>query len=210
MKTKFFIDFDGTVFETKNFKEELFKLFEKNGFSQDEVLQGYKAECMDYKFSLESWMDRLTKIREYDIENAHKKINTLFDGISKLVFDDFVPFMHNIDRAKYEIDLLTLGDFGFQSRKVENSGVIKYFDNVYYTEEQKWDSLKKFVDIDEVFVLIDDRSDTIHEVGKIYKNAILLEMNRRHPDCDDPVLCKKDYDNTEIRSFAEVFDYLKD
>ena len=44
-KTKIFIDFDGTIFNTELFRNRIFDVFEAAGFTDAQILREYKAEC---------------------------------------------------------------------------------------------------------------------------------------------------------------------
>lgn len=211
MKTKLLIDFDGTMFNTKALKIDLFKTLEKGGFSSDEVLKAYKEECLDYQFSIDGMIRRMKTKKDFSEKEILDNLDDLFDECPKFIFEDFKVFLQEVDRHKFEVDLFTLGDIGFQKRKVENAGIVQYFDHIYYTDKQKWESLAKIVSREETFILIDDRADTIKKVSEEYPNAIAICINRKVKDIDDPILKKiedKGYKNKEINDFSQAFLYL--
>ncbi|MFA7254324.1 MAG: HAD family hydrolase [Patescibacteria group bacterium] len=185
MRTKIFIDFDGTLYNTSKAKGDLFLIFEKAGFSRDEILSAYQAECLDYKFSPPRFMDRLGRIRKYNISLAKARIDNLITSASKYLYEDTIPFLEKLDREKYEVNLITMGNKDFQKLKVESSGITKFFENSYYTDEQKWLYFPKIISGDEKFIFIDDRSDTVYNVGKIFPRAMALTIDRKDEDRDD-------------------------
>jgi FMN phosphatase YigB (HAD superfamily) len=204
MKTKILIDFDGTILNTSELKNKLFPVFEKAGFSHDEVMDAYRAECLHYHFSIDGMIKRLKEVKDFNISLTNARIENAFNTIPKLIFDDFHDFISKIDRSKYEIDLFTLGNLNFQRTKVEHSGLVLQFDHIYYTDIQKWEYLDKIVEKDERFVFIDDRSDTVHEVSQKFPHALALYINRKAKDKDDPVIVKSKYKNLEIANFHQA------
>lgn len=208
MKTKLFVDFDGTMFDTAGFKEAMFQVFLKAGFSRNELLAAYQAECLDYKYSIAGLTERLKKVRDFNISLTQARIEKLFRDVPRYIYDDTEKFLQSVDKSKYELILITLGDTNFQHKKVENSKLEKYFDQVLYTEIQKWDYLENIVKKDERFILVDDRSDTIHQVGLEFPKALALQMNRRDEDRDDPARNGRIYKNLSVRDFKQVASYL--
>ena len=208
MKTKILIDFDGTIFNTEQLKENLFSLLESAGFTTEEILRGYRDECKDFKFSINGMLGRLSKVRQFDIANARDGVEKIYEKTPKWIFDDLYPFLSKIDRKKYEVSIFTLGDLDFQKKKAESSGIANYFDNIYYTDKQKWDSLAKIVSKDEEFILVDDRPDTISKISSYYVNATALQIYRKEKDIDDPMLKKTGFENVRIRNFNQIFNYL--
>ena len=139
MKTKLFIDFDGTMFNTASFKDVMFDVFLKLGFNQTDIQNTYMAECMDYKYHVDRNLDRLMKIKDVDLADAKEKIRAMFHKVPDFLFEDTIEVLKSIDRDKYELNLLTFGDEDFQQNKVKSSRLEKHFDNVYYATSQKWD-----------------------------------------------------------------------
>jgi len=207
MKTKLFIDFDGTMFNTASFKDVIFDLFLKLGFNQTDIQNTYMAECMDYKFHVERNLDRLIKIKNIDEIDAKEKLRLIFHKIPDYIFPDTIDVLKQIDRDKYELNLLTLGDEDFQSKKVKASKIGKYFDNIYITEVQKWDYLKKLVDENEFFILVDDRGDTVEKVKNNFPRSLPIEINRPGEEQD---LMEKDntFDGKEISNLEQLLQYL--
>lgn len=208
MKTKLFVDFDGTMFDTTSFKEAMFQVFLKADFSKSELLTAYQAECLNYQFSIDGLTDRLKKIHDFNLSLTQVRIEKLYSEVPRFIYDDVEQFLQSIDKSKYELILLTLGDPHFQRIKVENSKLEKYFDKVYYTEIQKWDYLDSIVKKDERFILIDDRSDTIHQISVKFPKALALEMDRKNEDNDDPARNGRIYKNLSARNFRQIASYL--
>lgn len=207
MKTKLFIDFDGTMFDTAKFKNVMFNVFLKLGFNQTDIQNTYMAECMDYKYHIDRNLDRLMKIKQVDEKEAKEKIGAMFHKVLEYLFDDTIEVLRQIDKDKYELNMLTLGDEDFQSKKVKAARIAKYFDNIYYTEVQKWDYLKDLVEENEYFILVDDRGDTVENVKKNFPKSLPIEINRPGNKQD---LMEQDntFDGKEITNLKQLMQFL--
>jgi len=208
MKTKLFVDFDGTMFDTALFKEAMFQVFLKTGFSRSELLTAYQAECLNYQFSISGFINRLKNIRNFNLSLTQARIEKLYFEVPRYIYDDVERFLQSIDRSKYGLILLTLGNPHFQRTKVKKSKLEKYFDQIFYTKVQKWEYLDDIVKKDERFIMIDDRSDMIHQISVKFPKALALEMNRRDEDKDDPSRNGRVYRNLSVKNFRQVALYL--
>jgi len=208
MKIKLFIDFDGTLFDTSKFKRGMFDIFEKAGFTSDQVLTAYQAECLDAKFSITGLIERLKKDQKFNVSLAEARVSDLYAQAAKMVYEDTEEFLQKIDRNRYQIIMLTLGDPSFQHKKVENSGLEKYFDEILYTELQKWDYLDRIVKKNEKFVIVDDRADAISKIAKKFPNSLALYIDRKSADKDDPVRNASGDVRLHTKNFHQVMMYL--
>lgn len=178
-KIKVFIDFDSTLFDRSTFKKALFEIIRQAGFSDDELEKSYRTVYGEYDYTPWKHLEALKKIKRFNESVLVKKIDKLFASAKKLLFPDSLAFLKNIDRSKFEINLITQGNKKFQKEKVKSSGIEDLFDNIYYITEEKWHYLKRLVDRFEKFFLIDDREDTTDEVAKKFPEAITIELNRK-------------------------------
>lgn len=207
MKTKLFIDFDGTLFDTRHLKIELFNAFRSMGFAEDQIELTYKKACEDYIYSPIEQLQLLQNFKKCDIQEAIEKLEELYKKVPNYLFKDSVDFLKNLDREKYEVNLLTLGDEDFQKKKVDSSGITKYFDNIYYCRDQKWIFLKTLVDLEEKFFIIDDRGDALFKISKDFKNSIPIEINYSKKPID--IMEKpSSYDGLSIKNIVEATQYL--
>ena len=207
MKTKLFIDFDGTMFDTASFKDVMFAVFLKLGFNKTDIDNTYMAECMDYKYHVDRNLDRLLKIKQIDEKEAREKVRGIFNKIPDHMFDDTIEVLKQIDKKKYELNLLTLGDEDFQRKKVDASYVGKYFDNIYFATDQKWNYLKDIVKENEYFIMVDDRGDTVEKVKKNFTKSLAIEINRPGKE-QDLMEQENTFDGKEIKNLKQLLQYL--
>ncbi|HOX41519.1 MAG TPA: hypothetical protein PK263_04975, partial [bacterium] len=185
-REKLFLDFDGTLFDTAAFRDALFNLFMSLGYTKTEILQAYKDECADYKFSPLGMCSRLIRIKGTDLKEFSFGLQGLYSKCHHYVYSDCEPFLRRLDRGRYEVNLLSLGDINFQKAKVDNSRISEYFDNLYYCDTKKSHFLAPIVSHDEYFVFIDDRAENIDDIRDHFPNSLTLEINRQKPDLLDP------------------------
>jgi FMN phosphatase YigB (HAD superfamily) len=176
MKTKIFIDFDDTLFNTKEVKKQMFACLEEHGFSMDQILDSYKADYAEGGFTIEGFLAKLGQIRSFDEIETKRKILSIYQKTG--ILSDTLPFLKNIDRGKYEVNLLTYGSPTHQKEKVKISGLEKYFDNLYYTPIFKTKYLKKLLSSDAHFIFIDDLSEVVADITQAFPRAKVIKINR--------------------------------
>ena len=208
MKIKMFIDFDNTLFDTRKLKKDLFAVFSRYGFKEEEISSTYKKACEDYIYSPSEHADELYKIKPFDKKNAESELDELYKNIPEYLFNDSIDFLKNLDKDKFEINLLTLGDLDFQKKKVDFSNISKYFENIYYCKDQKWIFLKTLVEPNEKFYIIDDRGDALFEISKDFKLSSTIEINRASKPLDN-MEQPAPYEGIKVKNFAEAMPYLK-
>lgn len=209
MKTKLFIDFDGTIFSTSRFKRDIFHLFKKAGYSEQEIEKTYWEECRDYKYSIEGNLRRLEKIRGYNKEKIDPLLEKIYRKVKKYVYKDTKTFLRKIDREKYKVNLLSLGDIGFQRLKVDHSGLVDLFQDIFITDQQKWLYLKNLLEQDEKFIIIDDRADTTEKIKAIFPNSNSIRILRKDYDRNDPYVnlqCPNGV--TQVENLKQALKYL--
>lgn len=209
MKTKLFIDFDGTIFNTQAFRDKMFEIFTMAGFTEDEIKNTYAAESLDFLYSADGQLTRLEKVHDYNVEKAKMRMDKLIKTSFAFLFDDFAEFIKKVDREKYLLNLITLGEVLFQTKKVEASHIVSFFDNIYYCEKQKWDYLDELVELNEKFIIIDDRADTMEKIAKKFKRSFPILMNRSQKDLDDPYLSHQpDFSGIKVKNLKQAAHYL--
>src|SRR3989344_1350984 len=179
MKTKLFIDFDDTLFDRNTFRQRLISLIKKQGFSDKEVEDGYKAVYKNNGYDgVWTHLEYLhKKVRPIDLEKATSDVDSLFLEAKKLLFPDALKFLRQIDRKKYEVNLITVGGLEFQKEKVKACEILSVFDNCYFTTEEKADMLAKLVG-DKFFILLEDKDEKIKSVRKRFPRALVIKAEK--------------------------------
>lgn len=181
MKTKLFIDFDGTLIDTKLLKIKLFQVLEKAGFKLSYIQNQYQPVKDSKHFDSDFFINqvaRKSKISKKKRDQLIKQFDSELKKTSKYLFRDTVNFLEALDHTKYEVILFTLGSERFQSKKVVNSGTTHLFDRIIYTEQEKWLELDHLVTKDEQFITIDDRIDALKKIKAKFPKALVVGISR--------------------------------
>lgn len=208
-KTPIFIDFDGTLFDTAKFRDQIYDVFIKSGYDLQDIRSSYIAECMDYKYSPEGQFKRLLDIKHSNDKLVSARLDNLYDGVSRLVYADTEDFLRSIDRSKFEANLLTLGDLDFQTRKVKESGLYDFFDQLYICDIQKWDYMANIAEPRDYFIVIDDRADTLENIKSRFPKALCIQIIRQDLDLEDAAnFYKEVYSGIKVHDLNQALRYL--
>jgi phosphoglycolate phosphatase-like HAD superfamily hydrolase len=205
--TKLFIDFDGVVFNSKKFKTALFSEIAKSGFSDQEVSDTYIAECLDGNYLPKDQLERLLKIRKFNMSLAEARIENILNQSEKYLFDDVAESLAKIKKLQYNTCLITLGHPDFQPKKVKITKIDRLFKNVYYTSRPKVDYLTDLIGKKEKFIIVDDRGDTLEEIAKKFPQALVIEM-RREQDSHDPAERSSHFSGPKITNLKQLIEIL--
>lgn len=209
MKTKLYIDLDGTILNTNEIKKPLFEYFFKLGFDLKTLSEEYNNLCKEYNYNNNDLIDNLNEIKKLDIEKTKQFANNLIEGSSKFIYKDVKPTLEKLSREnKFELNLISLGNQKFQMQKAESSGIAQYFNNIYYTPIEKYRFLKNIVDENEQFIIVDDRSDALSKIKQNFPNSIVIEINRTKLPTD-PIELNIDFVHSVITDFNELLELLR-
>lgn len=186
MKTKIFIDFDGTLFDSQALKNDLNAVMISAGLLPEQV----QAEYDDWKRvhghpDPEAMLElNIAKNPEINFEGAVEKTKAIIAGSGQFLFDDVVAFLDNIDTERFEPYIFTLGFEHWQKQKVEACGLNQKFDrnHILYLQGVKKDHLRNYIKPGENFIIIDDSEDFIQAVkAEFSETATIIQMDR-YPD----------------------------
>ncbi|PIS07464.1 hypothetical protein COT78_03450 [Candidatus Berkelbacteria bacterium CG10_big_fil_rev_8_21_14_0_10_43_13] len=210
MKTKIFLDFDGTLIRSKLMKESIFEIVSELGYSKDEVKRIYEEARNQAPFHPYDFIDSLAKERNVDSESTKEKLARMIDSLSKqCLYDDSANFLDEIDRKKYEINLITYGHEEWQRMKVENTGCRMSFDNLYYVgTKDKWKFVDKFLKKNEKFIFVDDFAEGVVNMKSSHPNCLAIYMERDDTVADNSILNHKK-DVFRVNSFDEVMKIIE-
>lgn len=181
---KIFLDFDGVIFNTKNFVVDLDKIYFKNGASK-EKLDGYKkiiSETSKSKGVVYRPKDVVVFVAKGDKKSQVKIVNEVdvfLKKLKKYVYLDALFFLNNFPRA--DVFLLSYGDRQFQKKKVFGSKTDKYFHKLFINKHNKIDFICKKIKrekCEENVFLIDDKLENLTKVEEIKKEIITIWVNR--------------------------------
>lgn len=164
----FFIDFDRVLFDTDSMKERLCNCLRDAGFSDEAVQASYAAVAGGSRYVPNSQLAAILQ-REPQVQvNADDLLAKMYAEVHDLRYEETIPFLEKIDREKYEVVLLTLGDPGFQKTKIDSAQLESYFDAVHICTVDKADFLPSLILPNTPFLFLDDRLDTIQAIHDRY------------------------------------------
>jgi FMN phosphatase YigB (HAD superfamily) len=167
---KIVFDLDYTLMDTARFKEALAEAVTAHGVSRERYEETYKAI-----------VKREGKVYDYDPDvhiealggdfsdagaaaEARRSIDKVVAESDKYLFPGSVELLKELRREGRELVLLTLGNEGWQRRKVENSGLHGYFDEVIATGKHKTGEITKLAESREKTIIVNDNGEEIKEM----------------------------------------------
>ena len=180
----FFIDFDDVLLDTKSFKNDYFKVFEKFGISAEKAEAEYKKMREQIAvYDLDTHISFIKKtFPGLEREPAKKVLYDFFGNSSKYVFKDSQPFLSFLKSHDCRIELITTGDPWVQKKKVFSSGLKDFFGKIHYVDtDYKSNWIKKSLrGKKDFFVFIDDKPKPLQDVKENFPNSLVIQIIRHN------------------------------
>ena len=138
MKTKVYIDFDGTLYNSDNFYNGFIEICSKYNIEKEKVKE-IESDIFNNKnlFNVDILSQKIFEYYQlpisflYDVEALYKKPN---------LFSDTIPSLEQlIKSSKYELYILTHGNRVYQLKKITSSKIDKYIKEIIVTTGSKID-----------------------------------------------------------------------
>ena len=205
---RLFIDFDGVLYNSNKFRADLIAQVEKSGFSREEVLDTYNAECLDGNYLPADHLNRLEKIHKFNLRLAEARIENLVNSAKKYLFPDVENSLKIISKLpNYQAEMISLGHPKFQPRKIKKAKIGRYFRKLHFTAVPKVEYLENLVKKNEKFIVVDDRGDALEEIVKKFPKAIAIEM-RRERGIHDPAERPSHFSGPKITNLKQLIEIL--
>lgn len=179
---KIFIDFDVTLLNTRLFKKDYFKEFEKFGVAAKKAEEAY--EEMKKKIGKDNPFFHANHLKKdhpnLDIKNLKRSLIRFRSQSKKYIFEDVPPFLNYLLKNKWRVELLSIGYRPAQRKKVRGSGLANFFHKIHVIDsDNKSDHLKKILKKpDDHFVFIDDNIHLVEDVKKNFPKAMVMQILR--------------------------------
>ena len=131
---KIYIDFDGTLFDTDSFYKDFLNICLSYGIEKEEVeLAKTELFTENNLFNMDIIVDYL--IKKYNLSSKFNlDVYNLFSA--KYVYDDVIQFLEKL-KDKYELIILTYGEYHYQTTKINASNLKSYFTDIIITDKNK-------------------------------------------------------------------------
>lgn len=138
MKTKVYIDFDGTLYNSDNFYNGFIEICSKYNIEKEKVKE-IENDIFNNKnlFNVDILSQKIFEYYQlpisflYNVEALYKKPN---------LFSDTIPSLEQlIKSSKYELYILTHGNREYQLKKITSSKIDKYIKEIIVTTGSKID-----------------------------------------------------------------------
>lgn len=171
--SKTFLDFDKTLFDCEKFEADIFAILQNFSVDWDDFVETYlrslhTQQKNKYDYNFEEHVDFLRE-KEYKIPDS-----VLLDLHALLkndyLYSDTLDFLKFIKQNTKKLFLLSVGDYAFQREKINNSGIIDYFDELFIIESDK----HKFLQDN-----FSDLSQTLFINDNLQENSLVKEYNNQ-------------------------------
>lgn len=161
-------DFDHTLLDTHRFKEAIVGAIAVFGPAKEEVRNAHERSMgrREDRTGIYDPDRHIELLREsFPDDESMQKARTAIDGVLESTGDFLYPgvegFLGRLKARGYRLILLTFGNEEWQKKKVGNSGISGYFDDVIATSGSKGEVLKEIACGGEpVFVVNDNPRET--------------------------------------------------
>lgn len=202
-----FVDLDDTLFNTYLFKEDMFGCFAHCGVTAEDYYSSYRQAVFGpvegyFDYTFKKHADILRDVGYQISDSTIDELNNLFN--KNYNDSQAVEFLLSLKKISHRLILLTAGEQSMQTRKMNSTGLAKYFDQVVIIDGGK---SQKIVDIagqaDKILFV----NDNLKENKQIKQNLpYVLVLAKKHK-----VLWKEDnYQDIDLPYFdslIEIKDY---
>ncbi len=198
---KVFIDFDDTLFNTRDFVIDYSQLFVAAGLTPEVYEATYREAHRRMGESIEVYEAQThtdTIAKQYpaiDIQTLKANVSEFLKDTSAYVFSDVKPFLEQTQRKGIQLYILSFGQSQFQSDKIAGTGLTSYFQDIFIVQEKKYEPIEAMMkrgDFDERVWFFDDRAEFVQDVNQRLSQVKTVQMMRpegryrdtRSPDAD--------------------------
>lgn len=199
----YYLDFDYTLFDTHAFREELYKILEKNELNKTYLaLTSEENTNVQKLLNIKKKFNSLSEEKNIPLSNFLDPLERVFANCDRFIYEDTIEFLKYLKSKNNKIYLLTWGDKEFQSEKIKASKIDKYFNKIIYAEQ-----LKYTLDIDYSNGIFVD--DSIRDLEGLYnKNAkAVYRIKRKNGKNSEKELKIKKI--LEFNSLKDLQEYLE-
>jgi len=190
------------LFDTYAFREELYKILDKNGFDKSFLKYTPELKAEGQKLlNIRELFKNLSYLKGIPLNNFIEPLEELYSRGEEFLYEDTIDFLNYLKSGDNKIYILTWGEKEYQNEKIKSCRLDKYIDKVIFAEE-----LKYTLDIDyKNGIFIDD---SIRDLEGLYKQKAkqVFKIKRENGKNSKEELSIKEI--LEFNSLKEIQEYL--
>ena len=130
------LDFDRTLFDTDTFKLDLAKSVKKFGVSDELFFKLYKKSITEnadgvHSYNLQKHVGLMgDKVANLSPIKVRRGLLKIIANSRKYLYPETIKFLQQLRKEKFYLILLTHGHQAFQQKKVNGTGIVKYFNKL--------------------------------------------------------------------------------
>lgn len=199
----YYIDFDYTLFDTHAFREELYKILEKNGLDKTYLAMTPELKTNGQKLlNIKELFKSLATIKNIPVENFLNPLEELYSKCNELVYDDSIDFLKYLKTKGHKIYILSWGEKVFQKEKIFASKLNEYIDDVIYAEQLKYTLYINYED----GIFIDD---SVRDLEGLYNQKAKKVFRIKRPNGKNSNKELNIKEILEFNSLKELKEYLE-
>ena len=177
-----FIDFDDTLFKTYVFKEDIFGCFARCGVTREDYAKTYKQAVFGpvegyFDYTFEKHADILRELGYQILDNTINELNDLLKNDYN--DDQTVKFLLDCRKFTDKLILLTAGEPKLQQKKIDASGLAKYFDQIIIIDGGKSQKITDVVGSAKKIYYINDNIKENIEIKNNLPNILIVALKHR-------------------------------
>jgi len=179
----FIVDWDGTLYNTYQFVQDIYAVFEDAGVSHADAEETMKAaiflgDKLHYDYSFERQLEAL-KQKGYTLKHDEVLVSLeeLFE--TDYTMDGAVEFLKTLRTYGQPVNILTAGNEVFQKKKIHSTALHKYVDDVVCVPGDKQKYVGEVKESGPVF-FINDKPFENDDVKRAHPDVHVIEMYNPH------------------------------
>jgi phosphoglycolate phosphatase-like HAD superfamily hydrolase len=166
------IDFDYTLFDTHALKLALIAALQPYGVTAERYFNTEIEAKVDGVYRLEWHIEQLVAAAQRNAAQA--AVEMVLQRAEEFLYPDAIQFLQRHQAA--QVTVLTFGSPAWQERKIRDSGVDEWVDEVITTDRPKHEVIAAWEQKDPIF--INDRGSEIDEMYGILPEASYIWVRR--------------------------------
>lgn len=193
---KIYVDFDRTLFDCDRFLDDFYNLITNYNIPRD-LFKECQNQSRKHGFNPYIILNNLEKKISFD-KSIYNDIDKLIINTSSYLYSDAIPFLEYINSLNYKVIILTKGNRDFQSKKIANAHIDKYYDKIIVTMHHKGFLFLNYLQS----IFIDDNPREINSLMK-RKPKKMIRIKRINSKYSNIEI---DYDILAIENLQEIID----